>query len=74
MRDDSVQRLNRLAERAKKLDHMIQKAAKMQKQIVEEIRRVGAGDKVKAQGATPTPNARAKGKIGSNGDRARRGR
>src|SRR5688572_16688414 len=34
---DSVQRLNQLAKRAKKLDDVIQKAAKMQKQIVEKF-------------------------------------
>ena len=67
MPDDSIQRLNRLAERAKRLDDMIQKAAKMQKQIVEDIRRIGVGDKVKTQRATRTPSARLKGKKGSNG-------
>jgi hypothetical protein len=40
MSDDNIERLNRLAERAKKLDDLIQSAAKMQKQIVEEIRRI----------------------------------
>ena len=47
--DDSVHRLNRLAQRAKELDDMITKAAKMQKGIVEEIRRIGLRDKLKKQ-------------------------
>jgi hypothetical protein len=60
MADDSSLRINRLAQRAKRLDEMIQKAAEMQKHIVEEIRRIGQGDKVARQRATATPKARRK--------------
>jgi small-conductance mechanosensitive channel len=52
MTDESVRRLNRLAERAKQLDDMIQKAAQMQKKIVESIQKLGASDKVKRQRMT----------------------
>jgi hypothetical protein len=38
-------RLDRLARRAKQLDDVIQKAAQMQKQIVEQIRRIGVADR-----------------------------
>ena len=47
--DDSARRLNRLAQRAKELDDMITKAAKMQKGIVEEIRRIGLRDTLRKQ-------------------------
>jgi hypothetical protein len=58
MTDDSVRRLNRLAERAKQLDDMIQKAAKMQKKIVEAIQRLGNADKVMRQRTTRVPRPR----------------
>ena len=74
MSDDNAQRLKRLAERAKKLDEAIQRAAQMNKQIVDEIRRLGERDRLKAHRATRTPRARANEKKGSNGGRARRGR
>jgi hypothetical protein len=48
-----------LQRKARALDNMILKAAKMQKQIVEEIRRIGAEDKpVRSQRMTKTPKAR----------------
>jgi hypothetical protein len=55
---DSTRRLNRLAKRAKALDDMIAKAAQMQKEIVEEIRRIGAGDRLRRQRITRTPKPR----------------
>ena len=55
MADDSSRRLNRLAERAKKLDDVIQKAAQMQKRIVEEIRQLGTHDKPVHHQLTKTP-------------------
>ena len=58
MTDENVRRLNRLAERAKQLDDMIQKAAKMQKKIVDAIQRLGTADKVTRQRATRVPRAR----------------
>jgi hypothetical protein len=73
MSDDSIRRLNRLAERAKKLDDLIQNAAKIQKQIVEEIRRIGERDKLNARRPTATLKPRPKGR-GGNGERARRSR
>ena len=45
MPDENTRRINRLARKARALDNMIVKAAKMQKQIVEEIRQIGADDK-----------------------------
>ena len=74
MTDDNAQRPKRLADRAKKLDDAIQGAAQMNKQIVDEIRRLGERDKLKAHRATPTPKPRPNGGNGSNGGRARRGR
>ena len=59
MADESSRRINRLAKKARALDNMILKAAKMQKQIVEEIRRIGAEDKpVRSQHMTKTAKAR----------------
>lgn len=58
--DGAKQRIDRLARRAKALDDMIQRAAKMQKRIVEEIRQIGRADKVTAQRSTPIPKARRK--------------
>jgi hypothetical protein len=59
MADESSRRINRLAKKARALDNMILKAAKMQKQIVEEIRRIGAEDKpARSQRMTKTPKAR----------------
>jgi hypothetical protein len=55
MADDSARRLDRLAQRAKQLDDVIQKAAAMQKRIVEEIRKIGTDTKSVHQPVTPTP-------------------
>ena len=74
MTDDNAQRLKRLAERAKTLDDAIRRAAQMNKQIVEEIRRLGERDKLKAQRPTSTPKPRRKGKQGNDGERTGRGR
>jgi hypothetical protein len=62
MGDDSSRRrqIDRLAERAKQLDDMIQKAAAMQKKIVKEIQRIGTGDRVVNRAPTKTPNGRRK--------------
>ena len=57
-RDGSKRRINRLARRAKELDDMIERAAKMQKHIVEEIRQIGQGDRMTRQRLTPIPKAR----------------
>jgi hypothetical protein len=51
-------RINRLAKRAKELDDLIAKTAKMQKKIVEEIRRLGQRDKLIRQRASAIPKAR----------------
>ena len=59
MADDAASRLNRLAERAKKLDDVIQKAAQMQKRIVEEIRRIGTDTRQVNQRATRVPRPKA---------------
>jgi hypothetical protein len=48
MADDS-DRVDRLAKRAKELDDMIAKAAKMQKRIIEEILRIGQRDHLTKQ-------------------------
>jgi hypothetical protein len=50
--NDESARINRLAKRAKELDDMIAKAAKMQKRIVEEIQRIGVRDRVRKQRMT----------------------
>jgi len=47
--DDNARRIDRLVKRAKELDDMIAKAAKMQKRIVEEIQRIGSGDRISKQ-------------------------
>ena len=62
MDDDGARRrqINRLAERARQLDDMIQRAAAMQKKIVKEIQRIGTGDRVVKRAPTRTPNARQK--------------
>jgi hypothetical protein len=44
--DNSRRRINRLAKKARALDNMIVKAAKMQKELVEEIRKIGTNDKL----------------------------
>jgi hypothetical protein len=51
-------RLDRLARRAKELDDMIAKTAKMQKKIVEEIQRIGKRDRLMKQRASATPRTR----------------
>jgi hypothetical protein len=56
--DESARRLKRLAERAKELDDMIAKAAKMQKKIVEEIQRIGLRDHIRKQRMSSTLKAR----------------
>ena len=58
MANDSSDRLDRLAERAKKLDEVIQRAAEMQKRIVEEIRQIGKNDKISRQRMSATPQPR----------------
>ena len=60
MADDATRRLNRLAERAKKLDDVIRKAAQMQKQIVEEIRRIGTDTRQLNHRATRVPRQKAR--------------
>jgi hypothetical protein len=59
MADDS-DRIDRLAKRAKELDDMIAKAARIQKRIVEEIRRIGLRDKAAKQRASNTLARRRK--------------
>jgi hypothetical protein len=49
MADDDARRIDRLVKRAKELDDMIAKAAKMQKRIVDEIRRIGLRDHIRKQ-------------------------
>jgi hypothetical protein len=56
--DGSKSRLDRLAERAKELDDMIQRAAKIQKRIIEEIQKIGRSDRMKTQKFTPIPTPR----------------
>src|SRR5438874_7097734 len=54
--DESSRRLDRLAKRAKALDRMIMKAAKMHKKIVEELRQIGVADKPsRRQGMSKNP-------------------
>jgi hypothetical protein len=55
---ESTRRLRRLAKRAKVLDDMIVKAARMQKEIVEELERVTARDQLRPQRITRTPKPR----------------
>ena len=64
MADDSSDHINRLAKRAKELDDMIAKTAKMQKRIVEEIRRLGQKDKFAKQRASNTLARRRRKKLG----------
>ena len=52
--DDNSRRIDRLAKRAKELDDLIAKTAKMQKRIVEEIRRIGQRDRLIRQRVTKT--------------------
>ena len=59
--DGAKRRIDRLARRAKELDDMIQRAAKVQKRIVEEIRQIGLSDRMTAQPSTPIPRARRNG-------------
>ena len=58
MANDDSSRIDRLAKRAKELDDMIAKTAKMQKRIVEEIRRIGQRDRLMKQRASATLKAR----------------
>ena len=58
--DDSSRRIDRLAKRAKELDDMIAKTAKMQKRIIEEIVRLGQRDHVMKQRASSPLKARRK--------------
>ena len=60
MADESRRRLERLAKRAKALDNMIIKAAKMQKRIVDEIRQIGKADRPRRQRMTRTPKRPSK--------------
>ena len=57
-------RIDQLARRAKELDDMIAKAAKMQKRIVEEIRRIGQKDKFAKQRASNTLARRRRKRLG----------
>lgn len=54
MTEDTVRRIERLAARAQKLDLVIKRAAKMNKQIVDEIRRLSARDRMVSQRMTAT--------------------
>ena len=56
--DGAKKRIDRLARRAKELDDMIQRAAKVQKRIVEEIRLIGRSDRMRSQPSTPIPKTR----------------
>ena len=56
--EDGARQLERLAKRAHDLDDMIAKTAKMQKRIVEEIKRIGMRDRLKRQRMTATRKAR----------------
>jgi hypothetical protein len=58
--DDNARRIDRLVKRAKELDDMIAKAAKMQKRIVEEIQRIGTGDRISKQRMSSAPKGRRK--------------
>ena len=58
MTDDNLRRLNRLAARAEQLDDMIQKAAQMQKKIVDALQELGKEDKLKQQRMTRTRRSR----------------
>jgi len=50
--NEDAARIQRLAKRAKELDDLIAKTAKMQKRIVEEIRRLGMRDRLRKQRMT----------------------
>jgi len=63
MPDDAARRIARLAKRAKELDDLIAKTAKMQKKIVDEIQRLGINDRVTRQAATPIPSRRKRQRI-----------
>ena len=54
MAEDTARRIERLAARAQKLDLVIKRAAKMNKQIVDEIRRLSARDRMVSQRMTAT--------------------
>jgi hypothetical protein len=60
--DASKKRLDPLAQRAKELDDVIQRAAAIQKRIVEEIRQIGLADKPNNLQPTQTPKPRRNGK------------
>ena len=57
---DSARTIDRLAKRAKELDDMIARAAKMQKRIVAEIQRIGKRDRVAKQRMSATIKSRRK--------------
>jgi hypothetical protein len=58
--DDNARRIDRLVKRAKELDDMIAKAAKMQKRIVEEIQRIGVRDRISKQRMSSASKSRKK--------------
>lgn len=60
MADDIPRRIARLVARAQKLDEIIKKAAKMNIEIVSEIRRIGTGDKVIRKRPSATPKSKRK--------------
>ena len=61
--DDNAQRIKRLAQRAKELDEVIVKAAKMQKRIVEEIQRLDLRDRPRKQRMSVTTTAKTRKKT-----------
>ena len=56
--DESARRINRLTKRAKELDDMIARAAKMQKRIMEEIQRLSVRDHFRKQRMSATMKVR----------------
>lgn len=63
--DDDSRRIDRLARHAKELDDEIVSTTKMQKQIGEEIGRVGQKDKLTKQHVSATPKTRQRKKTRS---------
>jgi hypothetical protein len=60
MAAEDTRRIERLAERAKKLDDIIKKAAEMQKKIVDEIQQIGRGDRMYNRPLSKTRRRRAR--------------
>jgi hypothetical protein len=63
--DDHMDTLKRLAKEAQQLDDVIQKAAQMQKRILDQIRTFGAAHVLDQQrpSKTPRPRKRARGQL-----------